>query len=167
MCRLLTTLLIFVLTGCVGAMPAQKADMSYQKVVELPNQSKDQIYEKSKQWIASTFKSAKAVIEYENKLDGTIIGNGSIDRPATSINPMASGQVRFLMREDIKEGKVRLTFENLVVYAAPSYNSMLGVTPGGEYPLLEADVIPVREKFDAISADLAKYILGSAKADNW
>jgi len=142
-------------------MPIKPEDSSYQKVIDLPNQPKEVIFEKSKQWIALTFKSAKAVIEYDSKADGVIIGNGSMPRPVSSINIMGTDTITFTMREDIKDGKVRLTFDRLFALISPSKH-----TYGGEYPALEADLEGVKANFDMLAENLQKYIL-NGNSDNW
>lgn len=149
-----------ILAGCAGAMPVKFEDMTYQKVIELQGKTKDQIFEKSKQWIASTFKSAKAVIEYENKQEGTIIGNGSMDRPISSINIQSGSLITYNMREDIKDNKVRLTFEKFTAIVPPNYNNIYS-TPGGIYDIRQADLDGMRGNFDAMSENLKQYILSN------
>jgi len=67
-------IMIFVfLAGCAGLQPIADADRTFERIVEAPGYSKEQIFNGTKIWIAENFKSAKAVLEYENKDAGTII----------------------------------------------------------------------------------------------
>lgn len=159
--RIMLLFCMVCMFGCAGAMPVKPEDATFQKVLDLPQQSKESIFEKSKQWIAISFRSAKTVIEYDNKSEGVIIGNGSIDRPVSDVNPFGGGLVTFTMREDIKDGKARLSFEKLTAAVSPSRYG-----PGGEYPIIEADLKGTRAALSAISEDLKKYIL-SNKAAEW
>ena len=110
----LALLPVVALTGCMPSLiPARET--SIQKFIEVPGMPKDVIYEKSRIWIAKTFRSSKAVIEYENKETGLIIGNGVIHYAVpVGIGMETQVPVRFTMREDIKDGKIRITFDNLL-----------------------------------------------------
>lgn len=153
------------LLGCAGAMPVTVEELSYQKVLELPGQSKETIYEKSKQWIATNFKSAKAVIEYDSKTDGVIIGNGTIDRPASEVHISGTHHITFLLREDIKDNKARLTFDKPEVFSPAYYNPVSRTTyPPSSSPIRKADVPGMRFTFDEISENLKNYILATEKA---
>jgi hypothetical protein len=160
--RLVLICTALFLSGCAAAMPVKQEDMTYQKVIELPKQSKQQIFEKSKQWIASTFKSSKAVLEYDNKDEGVIIGNGSMDRPISAINITGGSLISFNMREDIKDNKARLTFSKFLAIVPPSQYG-----PGGERDILSADLEGIRANFDGLAQSLSSYILGGKSNDNW
>jgi Domain of unknown function (DUF4468) with TBP-like fold len=107
-------LCLFLLYGCAPVMiPAEATTV--QKTIDIPRINKDIIYERSRIWIAKTFRSSKAVIEYENKETGVIIGNGvvSYPLPAGPFGLTATVPVRFTMTEEIKDEKIRITFDNL------------------------------------------------------
>jgi len=53
--------------GCAGLQPIADADRTFERIVEAPGYSKKQIFNGTKIWIAENFRSAKAVLEYENK----------------------------------------------------------------------------------------------------
>jgi len=116
------SLVIFflILFGCAGVPKAP--DARIERIVEAPGFSKDQIYSSCKIWIAENFKSAKAVMEYDNKEEGTIIGNGVIPYPCSGMScwGMSDWQVPFTMRTDIKDQKFRLTFSNIRVTWPPA-----------------------------------------------
>ena len=114
-------LMLFVLSGCAtlkmpDTTPIDNA--SYQEVMDISGQSQKQIFERSKQWMALTFVSAKKVIEYENAEEGKIIGNGS-STILFKAEGGISGQiiipqgVMFSIIEDVKDNKVRVTINNV------------------------------------------------------
>jgi hypothetical protein len=105
-------LFLFLLCGCMPTLIPPDST-TVQKVIEVPGIPKDIIYERSRIWIAKTFRSSKAVIEYENKETGVIIGNGVIHYTLTAGFSSAEVPVRFTMKEDIKDGRIRITFDNL------------------------------------------------------
>src|SRR3972149_2220357 len=109
-------LFLFLLCGCMPTLiPSDSTTV--QRVIEVPGIPKDIIYERSRIWIAKTFRSSKAVIEYENKETGVIIGNGIIHYINKKIDPFgiyaAEIPVRFTMEENIRDGKIKITFDNL------------------------------------------------------
>lgn len=121
-------------TTAFGAESFSAPDQSFEKVYEAPERTKDQIFSASRIWIAENFKSAKAVIEYENKDEGTLIGNGLIPFPCKGVFDClgkGSWKVRFTMRVDMKDDKFRLTFSNIgLVWPAAVYNGV--VTPAND-----------------------------------
>ena len=83
--KLIFGIIFLFLTGCAGLQPITDSDRTFERVVEAPGYSKEQIFNGTKIWIAENFKSAKAVLEYENKDTGTIIGNGIISYPCSGL----------------------------------------------------------------------------------
>lgn len=163
-CMKLIFFMIFLfLTGCAGLQPITDADRTFERVVEAPGCSKEQIFNGTKIWIAENFKSAKAVLEYENKDMGTIIGNGIIPYPCSGLDCIAKADwmVHFTMRVDIKDQKFRLTFSNLHLSWPPSYNRTFGAQPGHDGPIsTQGDLDAVRPKLlrfgDQILSSLGK-----------
>lgn len=107
--------LIVMMAGCTNLQPLPNDAKNFSAVFEAPGASKDQIYTSTKIWVAENFRSAKAVLEYENKEDGTIIGNGIVSYPCTGFDCVAKNdwKVPFTMRVDIKDQKFKLTFSNI------------------------------------------------------
>lgn len=112
-----------MLSGCAtikGPDITIVENATYQEVIVSPGKSQQQLFEKSKQWLALTFVSSKKVIEYENITEGRIIGNGSSTVTYT-VEGLSAGKmvipqdVLFTMIEDIKDGKVRLTINNVML----------------------------------------------------
>jgi hypothetical protein len=123
-----------LLVGCASAaVMRERAEYTFERVFEAPGYSKDRIFEGSRIWIAENFRSAKAVIEHENRESGTIIGNGVIPYPCSGFGCIGQGdwKVFFTMRVDIKDQRFRLTFSNLrlswpTVPGRPSYDGPFG-----------------------------------------
>jgi len=151
--------IIFFIIAALGgtsliamAEPVDESERKFERIVELPGFSKDQIFDATRIWIAENFKSAKAVIEYENKEAGTIIGNGIIPYPASG-GPLkqvtfANWKVPFTMKVDIKDQRFRLTFSNIELD-----------TPGSPQFGLPPSRSPVRRKvdLDRIRPELLKF----------
>lgn len=74
----------FAAGSALAASPAKLAELNQpiEQVFDTPGYDKAQIYDAAKVWIAENFRSAKAVMEYDNKEEGTLIGNGLIPYPS-------------------------------------------------------------------------------------
>lgn len=123
---------LFVLVGAPIAVEAKRPaplteeDRTIVQVYEAPGFTKDQLFTASRMWIAQNFKSADAVIEYENKDEGTIIGNGNMAYPcggAFACMVKADWRVPFTMKVETKDGRIRLTFTNIHLAWPASFNS--------------------------------------------
>lgn len=162
---------IFVLffSGCAGTMPISDADRTFDRVVEIKGNSKDKIYESTKMWIAENFRSAKAVLEYEDKDSGVIIGNSSMKYPCSGLECLAKSDwtVSFTMRVDIKDDKFRLAFTNLETSWPPSYDS-LGAHPGHRGKMsTQGQLDDVKPVLLAMGDEIATYISKENKNGNW
>ena len=72
-----TVLFAALLAGCAYVQTLPPEQLLIKKVVDAPNVSKEQIFEKSKAWFAKTFRqsmagwweqnSTRTVIQYENR----------------------------------------------------------------------------------------------------
>lgn len=116
---LLIISILIVLSGCatpqsMGLIQLKKDQAETSKVVEIKGVTKDELHERSKQFIADSFKSAQAVIQYESKDQGRIMGKGVIGG-YTEIG-FSSYYMRydFSFNIDVKDGKARLTTSNYI-----------------------------------------------------
>jgi hypothetical protein len=127
---------LLVCSGCAGMERVKEEDKSFSQVYEVPGKTKDVIYEKTKIWIAQNFKSAKSVLEYENKVDGTIIGNGIVQYPCEGLACVGQSDwmMPFTMKVDVKEDKFRLTFSNLRI-AWPAKTDTLGFHSASDHEM--------------------------------
>lgn len=104
--------IIYFIHGCVSQQLATKEEMTHEFILEYPSLSKDILFDRTLKWIANNFRSAKQVIEYQDKESGAIIGNGVVNITADGsiIGPFPVG---FTMNIDLKDGKARYRFLNL------------------------------------------------------
>ena len=133
--------------GCASQMPAEQAAASFEKIVDVPGLSKDSLYDGIKLWVAESFKSAKAVIQLDNKEQGILIGNGSIDGICVD-HPVCAKRtmISFKMKIEVKDQKFRISFSEL--------------DPVGGYGLLQGELDEVKPQLlmlgDEISTSLLK-----------
>ena len=166
---LLTALLCLQLLGCAGMDPVREEDKVFSQVYEAPGFQKDVLYEKVKIWIAQTFKSAKAVLEYENKESGTIIGKGSMPYPCRGLKCIATigWTVPFTMKVDINDEKFRLTFLDIGL-AWPARRDSLGYHEAHEGLMYQqSDFDTVRPLLLGFGEDIKVSLQKNTSAEKW
>lgn len=99
-----------LLTSC-ATMMGVKAPVemrSMEKIVEIPDNSKDELYIKANSWFVETFNSAESVIEFQDKEAGKIMGK--------YIFSYAEGVYTYNVKQTvdiaIKDNKVKITISN-------------------------------------------------------
>lgn len=167
--KALMVVLAIMVSGCAGMQPIAEADRTFNAVFETPGSSKDKIFTATKVWIAENFRSAKAVIEYENKEEGTLIGNGVIPYPCSGLDCVAKGNwtVPFTMRVDMKEQKFKLTFTNISVARPPLYANGVYYPAGNDPIHLQGDLDSIKPKLLGFGSDLKASIHKDSGSKNW
>lgn len=67
-----------VLSGCATTPQSPSEPVKFEKVYQIDGLNQAQIYDGARQWFATAFRSANAVIQYEDKATGSIIGKGNM-----------------------------------------------------------------------------------------
>ena len=85
--------------------------LTYQQVIEVPGKTKEQLYVALNYWVTATFKDKQA-ITLNDKEAGCIIVSSTIDAIADHTGTLFRYVVSItpLIKLDIKEGKVRVTY---------------------------------------------------------
>ena len=86
--------------------------LSYVRVIECGEATKEQLYVILNYWFTMTFNDANAVIKLNDKESGCIIGQGYLSNIAGHIGGMNSYAVsaRPIIKVDIKDKKIRVTY---------------------------------------------------------
>lgn len=94
-----------VVAGCQTTSTAYKP-IEVEEVVNIPNQSQEEIYNKTRQWFSQYFVSGESVVDYEDPKTGTIIGNGIAENGADFMG-IIRYSFKYNVRIDTKDGKFR------------------------------------------------------------
>lgn len=158
-----------LLSGCAGMQPISEADRTFNAVYEVPEATKEKIFTATKIWIAENFRSAKAVIEYENKEEGTLIGNGVIPYPCSGLDCVAKGNwtVPFTMRVDMKDQKFKLTFTNISIARPPLYANGVYYPAGNDPIHLQGDLDSIKPRLLSFGNELITSIRNNTGPKNW
>lgn len=101
----LIALSLIAITGCQSTKNTMYQPIELTQVVDIPNKSKEEIYNKARQWFSQYFVSGKSVVDYEDKKEGVIIGNGVADNG--SMMGVIKYKFYYNIRIDTKDGKFR------------------------------------------------------------
>jgi hypothetical protein len=177
--KLLTTVLgVALLTGCTLAPVEPVAPLEpvqLETVYTADGFTQTEIYDSVRQWFALVFRSANAVIQYEDKSTATIIGKGSV--PYTCVKGIEcvygtdKDRLEFTIRVDTKDGKLKVTYENLVYYR-PAH---IGEFSGSYYKESRTNINPASAAailnigtLNSLSTDLVDKIKSKKLVkDNW
>ncbi len=85
------------------------------EIVKVEGVSKEELYNRAKVWFVRNFKSAKNVIQLDDKVAGKIIGKGNIPYDAPAFNPGTnfSGYFELMLTVELKDGRFRYSIEDL------------------------------------------------------
>jgi hypothetical protein len=150
--------IMLVVAGC-AALPVDEGGTAYRRSLYVPDRSRDQLFDRSRTWLARQFGDSRYPIDYENRADGIITVSGSIPRPLGVVNPLGGGSIAFSLREEIGNGEVRITCDRFTVIDAPEYNIFTGTNAGGEYNLrFRGDMDFARRRLTELTDDLARHL---------
>ena len=111
-------------------------NVTYQRIVEVPDMKKDDIYNRVLNYFVYNYGSGKSVIQTQDKENGQIIGKGIYDRLHTFSN--GSGWVYLgtwhIVRIDVKDGKARIII-TLTEYSEDYKGSLSSTNVSGEFPI--------------------------------
>lgn len=89
--------------------------ITYTEVVEVAGVSKDELYLRANTWLSRAFKSAKAVIDVQDKEAGKIIAKGNISAIIKTplVGKQEAGTINITITLQTKDGKYKYTVDNL------------------------------------------------------
>ncbi len=152
---LLTFVITIITSGCVQYKKVDNPELlKYQKVQEIEELSKDDIYHKTLEWMAKTFKSSKAVIEHKDKETGTIIGNSRV-----TLQQFPVTTITYTITINCKDNKYRMTFENFYYYL-DNFNDR-GILES------EKNWEKLKPVLDEVNYDLLSLLLESTYEKEW
>lgn len=117
--RFYFVLLIALFTGRSFAQSGEYKPLEYSEVVIVDSAlTKSELYTKARAWFVDALKNSKEFVQYADKDEGDIIGNGytSIDCQGFFCNTYG---VQFKVRVQTKNGRAKITiydFNNTVTY---------------------------------------------------
>ena len=141
---------VFSFCSCgVSSKLATEEQMKHEYIYDVTEMNKDLIYDKIMKYIANNFKSAKSVIDYQDKQAGSIVAKGIL--PEVDYGGLVNGKLGFTLNVTVKDNKFKLFYSNLIPMTQD----------GTEMPSLSdrQDVHTIgKSKFDIMSKDILSYV---------
>lgn len=159
------------LVGCMTPMtPTQQNMPEITQVIEVPNKTKDKIFEESKIWIAQSFKSANNVVQYADKGTGSIIGKGNIKYPCDGFidcGAFGNDNVNFTIKIDTKDNKARVIISDVtrtsLTYVKGGVNNI-----GAEVPIVIVEhQQKIAAKLNGVIEQYKAAITSNKVSENW
>jgi hypothetical protein len=116
--RILIISLVLLISGCAVYKPVPMALASIGKDIDLPGMTREEIYEKSREWILRHLYSRGHIIEVADKNAGLIVANGFIGYPAVGkLEEIDKIQytISFTMNANIRDQGVKIFFGDLLI----------------------------------------------------
>lgn len=108
----------------IAAMVQAQDPVACSEVIQMEGLSQREIYNTAKNWLITSFKSAKDVIQMDDVEGGLIIGKGSTDYKNKSITYAASsGYISFVIKIQARDGRFKITVSD---YRHTSTHSQYG-----------------------------------------
>jgi len=112
------------------------SNVTYQRIVEVPDMKKDDIYNRVLNYFIYNYGSGKSVIQTQDKEKGQVIGKGIYDRLHTFSN--GTGWVYLgtwhIVRVDVKDGRARIII-TLSEYLEDYKGSLTSTNVSKEFPI--------------------------------
>jgi len=145
---------LFLVLGC-STLPVEQ--IQNQEIITIQNMNKEQIFKKTTQWLAESFGSSNAVIQYKDLNEGKFICQ--IITSAYSSEHISTVSFHTTMTIDIKDGKTRFTFlaHDMSGNGQP-YGPIYNV--GGSQKL-------VQESFKTVKTSYLNFMTNKKSDNNW
>lgn len=179
----LTLFLILPITA-LSQVEVEHDDLEYVGVIEVQDVSASDLYERSKVWFATRYRSANDVLQYDNRETAQIIGKANLayDPSFLSGRDGVIGFVRYEVTITSRDGRFRYEFKNF--YHEPTgYRGAYSVgilttsddhpNPGGRFERRQNNRVwndiknQVDETINALIEDLSNFMLESSDDDDW
>ncbi len=148
--------LIALAASCGRLTLVDQKDRAIQQVYKAPLTA-DQIYDRTLEWLARNLPSRGDSIEIKDRSRKKIIARGS-GKYSEYLNFFVDRQFTYTVVIEMKEGKYRVTFENLVVY----YEEREVKSSPARYKF---EIDNIRKKLVKVADEMHAFVLRGA--DDW
>ena len=157
---ILLSVITLALLGFVSCATTSSADLTemytgVQKVIDVPNNSKSELFIKANNWAVAAFNNAESVIEFSDKESGSITGKYIAKYRSVSI-PLGGWSVGpiTLMKIEIKDNKARISLNLTGIDYYNGYGVISNGTMGVKLYFQKAEVDMLKAKWDEMIASL-------------
>ena len=121
----------------------EPAPLAFAEVVQADGVHQDELYMRAKVWFAAAFVDSKQVLEVEDKVEGSLVGKGSIPYEPRALRLMPlRGVIVFTLMIMVKDGRFRYELSNFRHRGSESFVPGLGTIPPVDFGLITASAEP-------------------------
>ncbi len=134
-------------------LPISEGIVTYTSVIQVDGVNKEELYTRAKKWFATTYKSAKDVIQLDDKENGEIIGKGNFNISYYTRNPIINHTISI----SIKDGKFKYKITDFRYSDNQNETFLVEDFPkswGGKKKLYETIDIKVKLLIDSLEKSL-------------
>ena len=145
----ITIVALGALVGCATTPPAVGKPMVVQRVIEVEG-TQENLYRMANEWMAKTFVASSAVIQYQDKDEGIIVGRSVT---AEKLGYGVRFDIWYNMTLEAKENKVRITIKD--IYGELPMDRDMKIKPE---EMVQKDYDELEAKFNALIDDFSAYM---------
>ena len=147
------------LCSCVSLKPITQT--KFEKVIEVPNVSKTDLYIKVNEWFVKNFISAKSVIQFQDKEEGKIIGKYVTRLPDIYAGINYSYESTQTISVDVRDNRIRLTITDPCV--SQGTTTTYGISWGScEKSASDKSQLAMSVKWENLAHSLEEYVNNSS-----
>lgn len=115
-CIVFTTILTMIFSIMVHVSYAKSNQLIYIEVVEVPNATKQDLFQRANIWAVSAFRNAKFAIQINDKDSGQIVGKGALEYEQGFKLGSGStrGHISFIFKIFVKDGRYKYEFSEFI-----------------------------------------------------
>jgi hypothetical protein len=157
---LLIILLSFIsITGFsqkLDSIPMKDGKVFYSEVVKVDSATSSELYSRAKNFLAHEYKSAKAVIQVDDKDGGQIVGKGNYNISFTFMLVNCSQLVHHTLSIFVKDGKYKYEISEFIVDVPRSSFESAKIIPIEEFGATKKVRAKALDSNDSIVKDIVK-----------
>ncbi len=138
-------------TKVIVPIDSSTNDVAYSKVILVDGVSKDELYNRAKEWYVMTYNSAKEVLQLDDKNAGKIIGKGTTSGVYRFMMSNTDFYLNYTLSVTVKDGRYRYEFSQFTVETVSKHSV------GGRASIME--YLPYYAKEKGILYSAAKVII--------
>ena len=110
----LILLIVILFVSCVtyDRPIAPEEIRTFEKIIEIPNTTKDELYIKANEWFVNTFNSAESVIQFQDKEAGKIMGKYKF-RIVVGHPVSLNAGMKSTISVDVKDNRAKIFIQGL------------------------------------------------------
>lgn len=154
---------VLIFSGCAGLSPELPQEQRmFTYIIDVPNMKEDEIFTKTMGWVSESFRSAKSVIQYQDKDAGVINGNGLMPDVYWNSFLKPKWDMHFMFSIDIKEEKLRIMINNI---RTTNFYVGSGASTGEIAVTRQDSLEDFKKKAEIMIDDLKSYL--NKKSSDW